>query len=170
MFSNRRSLRSDGASHDRKAGGEYLLADYHGETELAEMWNVARWLLDSVLYEGSGTGTLLEHASSLSLPSKPVRVPDELSTRLYMVSAGLCKTADGTERKLWACDIVLATVAHFKDHLRVNTQNILQAIQARKRCICVEAIQNQLEKMCSTKRRCALTMSLHLFLRQLRSK
>jgi hypothetical protein len=124
-----------------------LLADYRGETELAETWNVARWLLDSVLYEGSGTETLLEHASSLSLPSRPVRVPDELSTRLYMVSAGLCKTSDSTERKLWACDIVLATVAHFKDHLRMNTQNIPQAIQARKRCICMEAIQNQLEKM-----------------------
>jgi hypothetical protein len=124
-----------------------LLADYRGETELAETWNVVRWLLDSVLYEGSGTGNLLEHASSLSLPSKPVRVPDELSTRLYMVSAGLCKTADSAERKLWACDIVLVTVAHFKDRLRMSTQNIPQAIQARKRCICMEAIPTQLEKM-----------------------
>jgi hypothetical protein len=62
-----------------------LLADYRGETELAETWNVARGLLDAVLYAGVGTGSSLGHASSLSLPCRPVHVPGDLSVWLYMV-------------------------------------------------------------------------------------
>jgi hypothetical protein len=142
-----------------------LLADYRGETELAETWNVARGLLDAILYAGVGTGTLLGHASSLSLPYRPVRVPGDLSVWLYMVSAELCKTAERTERRLWACDVALAIVAHFKDHLRLNSPNIVQAFQARKRCICVDAAQYQLETMYQDKaKKCADRTTASIFM------
>jgi hypothetical protein len=113
---------------------------------------------------GVGTGTSLGHASSLSLPYRPVHVPGDLSVWLYMVSAELCKTADRTERRLWACDVVLAIVDHFKDHLLINSQHIAQVFQARKRCICVDAAQCQLEMMYQVKvGKCADTITASIF-------
>jgi hypothetical protein len=142
-----------------------LLVDYRRETELAETWNVARGLLDVVLYAGVGTGSSLEHASPLSLPYRPVHVPGDLSVWLYMVSAELCKTADRTERRLWACDVVLAIVDHFKDHLRIDSQHIAQVFQARKICICVGAAQCQLEMMYQVKvGKCADPITASIFM------
>jgi hypothetical protein len=110
-----------------------MLADCRGETELAETWKVAHGLLDAVLCERCATGTLLEHTGSLFLPSRPVRDPDDTDAA-YVIG-----------RKLWACDIVVAIVAHFKDDLRINTEHVVQAFQTRKRLICADDIQRHLE-------------------------
>jgi hypothetical protein len=121
-----------------------LRADIYGEGQLAELWNIARGLLDALLSKGSVTGTTLERADSLMLPPKPLRAYADLvacsATNLSKSASTSC-----TERKLWACDIILTIAGHFKEHFLVNAEDVKRAFEARKRQHSADAIQYQLE-------------------------
>jgi hypothetical protein len=120
-----------------------LRADIYGEGQLAELWNIARGLLDALLSKGSVTGTTLERADLLTLPPKPLRAYADLvacsATNMSKSASTSC-----TERKLWACDIILTIAGHFKEHFLVNAEDAKRAFEARKRQYSADAIQSQL--------------------------
>jgi hypothetical protein len=121
-----------------------LRADIYGEEQLAELWSIARGLLDALLSKGSVTGTALERADSLMLPPKPLKAYADLAACSATISSKSANTSC-TERKLWACDVVAAIASHFKEHLLVNAEDVKRALEARKRQYSADAIQYQLE-------------------------
>jgi hypothetical protein len=121
-----------------------LRADLYGEEQLAELWNIARGLLDALLSKGSVTGTSLERADSLMLPPKPLRAYADLVACSATILPKSASTSC-TERKLWACEIILTIAGHFKEHFLVNAEDVKRAFEARKGQHSADAIQYQLE-------------------------
>jgi hypothetical protein len=151
-----RCLGHNSPEYVRKAGSLYrtsaylavnmMIAEIDGEAELAELWGIARELLDTFLNTPNEIATALSTKAVLVLPSHPAKTLSDYRNYVWLREfPTLKKAAVCIERKLWACDVITTIVAHFKDLLPASAQSAEQAFRNQKRIYSADAVRRQLE-------------------------
>jgi hypothetical protein len=151
-----RCLGHNSPEHADKAGTLYrmsaklvvnmMIAQFDGEAELGQLWNIARELLDSLVCNPRETATALYWTNALVLPPKPTAVLFADKGCAGVKELSMCeRVAVCTDRKLWACDVIVAIAVHFKDLLPARAQSAEQEIRAQKTVYCADAVRCLLE-------------------------